>query len=261
MDAPGALHRHDAPRRQGLLSQGDGVAGLLAAFGVQIDRPGPAHRAAIGLGVVAAAADVPVLGGAVGTHDKPGHGGGRTVVGQAADDGKPWPAVGAVEEGIAVPPALRVLHFFQAGSAGGQVGGNQGGSLSPRTGPDGKARLPGGGYLLGADRLHHRQGRRGGAQSCFKCIQRFGGALQLQFQTGGGIAGPAAEAKTGGQPVDVRPEPHPLDDAFDLKAAPGHASAWSASRTLAATWAASSSRPSPVRLDTWNSGPSGLTPL
>ena len=261
VDAAGALHRDDPPRRQGLLGQGDGVALLLGPCGVQVERPGPADRAAVGLGVVPAAADVFVFGVAGGAHPEPGHGGGGAVIGQATDDGKPGPAVGAVDEGVAVPPALWVLHLFQAGFAGGQVGGNQCGGLAPGAGPDHKPPLPGGGFFFYMDGLHHRQGRRGGAQRLPKGIQGGGGAFQLQFQPGGGVPGPARKAEPGRQPVDVRPEPHPLDDAFDEKMAPDHASAARASRTLAATWAASSSRPSPVRLETWNRGPSGLTPL
>src|SRR5699024_8061932 len=84
----------------------DGVAGQGLPRFIQIKGPGPAGGAAVGLGVVAAAAQVGVFGGAAAAHGKPGHGGIGPVVGQGPQDGKSGPAVGAVDERIAVPPAV-----------------------------------------------------------------------------------------------------------------------------------------------------------
>ena len=214
VDAAGPFDRDRPACGQGPLGQGDGVAGQGPARIVQIKGPGPAGGAAVGLGVVAAAAQVGVFGGAAAAHGKPGHGGIGPVVGQGPQDGKAGPAVGAVDERIAVPPAGRVGHFPQAGGAGGQVGGGQGGRAAGGAGQDGKGGLaPAGGQGPHRDLFHHGQGRRPGAQGAHERLDGVGRALQLQLHPGGGVAGPAAQAQPGREPVEERPEPHPLHDA------------------------------------------------
>ena len=221
VDAAGPLDRHRLAGGEGLLGQGDGVAGQFAPLRVQIKGAGPAGGAAVGLGVIAPAADVGVFGGTVTAHGKAGHRGVGTVVGQGFQDGKARPAVGAVDEGVAVPPAGRVGHFPQAGGAGGKVGGSQGGRAPGGTGQDGERCLPpAGGQGLHLHLFHYREGRRLGAQGLQKRLQRVGRAFQLQLDPGGGVAGPAAQAQPGREPVEERPEPHPLHDAADQDADP-----------------------------------------
>ena len=58
---------------------------------------------------------------------KRGHGGRRPVVRQAADDGEPGPAVGAVDERVPVTPVGRVEQLGEAALAGGDVRRNRGG--------------------------------------------------------------------------------------------------------------------------------------
>ena len=264
MDAPGALDGHDAPGGQRTLGRRDGVAGLFPPFGVEIKGPRPAHGAAVGLGVVASAADVAVFGGAGGAHGEPGHRGVGPVVGQRPQDREPRPAVGAVDEGVAVAPVGGVGQFLQAGGAGGQVGGGQGGRGPGGAGQDGKPAVPAAArQRLHGQVLHHGQRGRRGANRFHKAVQGGRRAFQFQFHPGGGVAGPAGQLFPGGQPVQEGAEPHPLHDAgnFDPDAPGGvcvpHASA---ARMRPARWAARASSPSPVRTEVWNSGAWGLTP-
>ena len=229
VDAPRPLDRQDAPRRQGALGQGDRVAVHRAAGGVQVEGPGPADRAGVGLGVVPAGGDVAVFGRTGRAHGKAGHGGVGPVVGQRLQDGEPGPAVGAVDEGVAVAAVGGVVHLPQAGRAGGQVGGHQGGASPAGAGADDEPPVPcRGGQQLGLHRLHHRQRRRVPAHRRQEGVQPGGVALQLPFHPGGGVAHPARQGEAAGQPVEEGPEPHPLHDAADPEApalGPPHASA------------------------------------
>lgn len=73
-----------------------------------------AGRAADRLGVEPAVQWVEVLPLALPAHGEPGHRGGGPVVGDVPDDGEPRPAVGAVDEGMAVTPVGGVEQFGQA---------------------------------------------------------------------------------------------------------------------------------------------------
>ena len=75
---------------------------------------GPQHRAGVGLGVEAAVGRVLVLGAAGGAHGKAGHRGQRPVVGDAAHDREARPAVGAVDERVAVAAVGGVEQLAQA---------------------------------------------------------------------------------------------------------------------------------------------------
>ncbi len=105
--------------------------------------PGPADGAGIGFGVKAAICGVFILGAAPGAQGKTGHGGVRPVVGDIADDRETGAAVGAVDEGVAITPVLRVFHLPQAVGAGCDVGGDE--DFFPAfllTGDDAKIRFP-----------------------------------------------------------------------------------------------------------------------
>ena len=266
VDAARALHRHDAPGPQRPLRQGHGVAGQLPPAVVQVKRPRPAHRAAVGLGVVAAGGNVGILGRAGRAHGKPRHRRVGAVVGQRPQNRKPRPAVGTVGKRVAVTAAGRVGQFFFAGGAGGQVGRGQRGGGPGGAGQNGKAIVAGGAcQRLRHHVLHHRQRRRGGAHGVQKGLDAFRLAGQRQFHPGGGVARPAGQLQALRQPVQKRPEPHPLHDAGNLHphmAGPGsdlfaHASA---ARMRPARCALSSSTPAPVRAAVSNSGAPGLTP-
>ena len=264
VDAAGPLDGHDLPRGQRPLGQRDGVAGAFPARRVQKKGPRPAGGAAVGLGMVAAAADVGVFGGAGGAQGEPGHRGVGPVVGQRPQDREPRPAVGAVEEGVAVAPVGGGGQFLQAGGAGGQVGGGQGGRGPGGAGPDGKPAVPAAArQRLHGQVLHHGQRGRRGAHRLHKALDGGPVPLQFQFHPGGGVAGPAGQLFPGGQPVQEGAEPHPLHDAGNFGPhAPGRARPvhTRAARMRPARWAASSSSPSPVRTEVRNSGAPGFTP-
>lgn len=72
-----------------------------------------ADRATIGLGMKAPIHGIEIFPAAVPAHRKVFHRGLGTVVGNGFDDGKPWPAVGAVDKGVAEPAIGRVGQFFE----------------------------------------------------------------------------------------------------------------------------------------------------
>ena len=264
MDSPGALHRQDGAGGQGPLGQGDGVPGLFPAVAVQVEGPGPAHRAAVRLGMVTPALDVAVLGGAGGAHGKFRHGGVGPVIGQRPQDGKPRPAVGAVDERVPVPAVGGIVQLCQTGRAGGKVGGGQRLGSPGGAGQNDKPRIPAAaGQRLHLHLLHHRQRWRLGSDLADKPLDGVPAALQLQLHPGGGVAGPAGQVFPQGQPVQKRPEPHPLHNAGDGQMNPDrivrsvHARA---ARIRPARCSLRASRPSPVRMDSRNIGPWGFTP-
>jgi hypothetical protein len=62
---------------------------------------------------------------------EPAHRGVDAVVGNAFDDAEARPAMGAVDEGIAVAPVAGIVQFAQAGRAGGEIGHHHGGRRTP----------------------------------------------------------------------------------------------------------------------------------
>ena len=103
---------------RGLLLERRGLTGLEGD-------PGPAHRARHRLGVEAAASGILVLGAAGRAEGELGHRRPRAVVGEMADDGVAGPAVGAVDERIAVPPiggiSISRRHASQVATSGGTI--------------------------------------------------------------------------------------------------------------------------------------------
>lgn len=111
------------------------------------------------------------------------------------------------------------------------------------------------------DSLNDRQWRRVGAQGTLKGVQRVGGTFQLQLQAGSGVAGPSVQGKGGGQPVDKGAKAYPLDNALNEENAVGSCVGSQRGAHLIGNMCGQFIQPSPVRLDTLNSGPSGFTPL
>ena len=140
VEATQSLHRHNPLLPQTLRGQGDGVALHWLSLPVQIVHLGPAGGTAVGLGVVAAVADVPVFRLALPTHGKGSHGGQRAVVGDIPDDGKTGAAVGAVEKGVTVAPVPRVSELPETVLTDPHIGTDEGVVLPPLlAAPNGKA--------------------------------------------------------------------------------------------------------------------------
>ena len=79
------------------------------------------HGTRVGLGVKTAIDRIVVLRLAFGAHLEGSHRRLRPVVGDVPDDGEAGAAVGAIDEGIAVAPVVRVEEFPQAVVADGDV--------------------------------------------------------------------------------------------------------------------------------------------
>ena len=122
-----ALHRDDASSSEGR-GRGEQRGLLLERWGLTGPEgdPGTAHRARHRLGVEAAASGILVLGAAGRAEGELHHRRPRAVVGEIADDGVARPAVGAVDERIAVPPIGGIFHLPEARLAGGDVGRDDG---------------------------------------------------------------------------------------------------------------------------------------
>ncbi len=250
------------------------------------DQPQPrtARRTADWLRVEAPVAGVLVLPGAVGAQREARHRGVRTVVRQPGDDRETRPAVRTGDERMAVAPVAGVAELGQTVGAGRGVGCHE----RPYTaagagGDDAEAALPGDGQFGGLHRLHHRERRRVRRDARAEPLDGRRRALDLRHHPFAGVRHVPRQTEAGGQPVDVRPEPHPLhhaphDDPRTPRGAgvrrrrgtdPGsgaHASAraitgaWTASPSAAAS--ARSTRtpaPSPVRTDVSTTSTPGLT--
>ena len=164
------------------------------AGGVDQGDPGPALGAGVRLGVEAAVERVLVLGPAALAHVEGGHRGQRAVVGDAGDDRKAGPAVGAVREGVAMAPVGGIEDLGEALGAGGEVRGDEGlrGSPSPRL-EDPELALAPRRRGLHRHRLDRRQRRRVGAQPREQLVDRGGRALDLEHHPALVVQHPAAE--------------------------------------------------------------------
>ena len=108
----------------------------------------------------AAVGRVLVLAAAGGTHREGRHRRARAVVGTAADDREPGPALRAVEERVAIPAVGRVEQLPQAVVAGGDVGRDQAVRRPPRLSTIAKPVSPGGSHLLDVTVGDPRERRR-----------------------------------------------------------------------------------------------------
>ncbi len=184
---------------------------------VEADQPdaratgGAGHR----LGVKAAVGRAFVLGPTVGAHGKGGHGGGGAVVGDAAQDAQPWPAMGAVGEGIAVAAGRGIGDLGGTGGAKGGVGRNLG---MRRAGEAvGDVEAFGEHARIGAtiDALDPGERRRLAAKRRDEGIDggsAAGGPHQHAITI---VQDLAAQAELPGRPPDGRPKAHALHAAAD----------------------------------------------
>ena len=155
-----------------------------------------------------------VLGPAVGTEGKTGHGGVGPVVGQGVDQGVAGSALGAVGEGVAVPAVARGLHLGQAIRADEVVGRQVDVRLA--AGAAFKDAEAGHAFRLGwdvADQLRPGQGWGLGDQIPGEGVETGLVAFGMDLHPAGDVLHPAVQAQTEGKPVDEGPEADPLDMA------------------------------------------------
>jgi hypothetical protein len=173
--------------------------------------------AGVGLGVEAAVERILVLGLAAVAHPEAGHRGQRPVVGDAADDREARPAVGAVDERIAVAAIGGVPQLGQAVGAGRGVGRDRRVLLAAGVAArdDLEAADPGRGELGRLDVLDPGQRRRLRAQPLEELVDRAPGSLHLEQDALAVVEHEAVELELVGQAVDVGPEADTLDGAGD----------------------------------------------
>ena len=214
MEPADPLDRGDLSRFERLLTKSDRVAGDRIARVVRKPKPRPAVVAAHGLRVIAASRNIKKLRRAFIAHREACHRGLFSVVGDAADDRKARPAVGAVDERVAIAAVLLVEQLAHAGVARRRVGRDRRFDRLARGALfDDKIALPRRHEFRALDALDQRQRRRFGCERGAKFFDRPRAALQFDRHAARGVADEAAEGISPGKPIDERPKPDALHRA------------------------------------------------
>ena len=181
-------------------------------------QPRPTDEAGVRLRVEAPVGRVAVLGGALGAHREVAHGRHRPVVGHVGDDREARPAVGAVDERVAVAPVTGGEQLGEAVRARRDVGRDErhraflGVGLS-----DLERREPFRFDVLGHHRLDHRHRRCALAEQRWECGDRLGVALDNAVDPVRCVEHPARQTLFDGQVVHEGAEANALDDACDVQ--------------------------------------------
>src|SRR5262249_10288781 len=149
-----------------------------------------------------------ILGPAERAHGKCGHGGALAVIGRAGDDREPRSAVGAIEEGIAITPVVRIEKLGQAVVASRHIGGNEDRSrcVARRlTGLDPKLAIAKWRLSVPRQAVNLCEWRKFGDQVEKKAIERLGVALDFDQDTVSPILDKAKELPSRRQAVHERP--------------------------------------------------------
>ena len=212
LDAEDAARFYEAPRRL------DAVARQPAALSVEEEGLRPADGAAVRLRVVAPVFYVLKLRLAVRAHRKLRHGGVRPVIGDGFNNRESRPAVGAVYEGVSVPPVGRVEQLAQAVRADARVRRNERPHPLTALARDDAEPLKVLSPLHGAGLhgLDERQRRRLLPQRGQKRLKRRLLSLELEPGAVCGVPHPARQAVLLHQPVYERTEPNSLYYSADL---------------------------------------------
>ncbi len=204
------------------LSRPDRAGGLLdgpMSSGVREHQPRAADRTGVGLGVKAPVGGILVLCPAPAAHFKVAHGGIDAIVGDRVDDAESRPAGGAVGKRISITTVAGIEDLPEALRAGSEVGEDfPAARVAVFPGLEdleGQAAL--GGALDGSDRSHDGAGRRLVAQAVEEAAGIGGGALDLDFHAGRGIAYPAGQLEVAGQSIDEGAEADALHRAGHLE--------------------------------------------
>ena len=215
-----ALDRDDQPVGQPSRRTVDGVdrARYSGPLSTRADEPHPraAPGAGVGLGVKATIGRVVILPPAFVAHLEARHRRGRPVVGDAGDDREPRPAVGAVDERVAVPAIRGVEQLRQALPAGGRVGGHRSvGRAAPRADHDPEAGFAERGHRLGPDALDLGQRRRFPLDASHEALHRVGLALNFEQDAVLVVEHVAGQPLLVREPVGEGAKTHTLDRALD----------------------------------------------
>ena len=188
-----------------------------------------ADGAGHGFGVEAPVAGVGVLGRAVGAEREAPHRRTDPVVRKVLDDGGARPAVGAVDERVAVAPVAGVAHLAQAGVADRRVRRDLArcrARVAGRAVPHAEAllerRLP---CTTGqVDPAYPGENRNVGPQTRRELLDDVGRSRDLALHVPVHIGHPAVQAEGGRRAVHEGPEADSLDDPVHLEASYGHGS-------------------------------------
>jgi hypothetical protein len=211
-----------------------------------------ARRAGVRLRVEAPVGRVVVLGLAGRAHREARHRGRRPVVGHAGDDREARPAVGAVDERVAVAAVGGVEELGEAGVAGRGVGSDRGVGAPADARADAEPRLARVGDRLAGHRFDRRERRRVAVQPREEVVDRL--ALDLDEHAERVVEDEAREVELGRQPVHERAEADALHNSGHTRTDPHisstsvwYAAAWASwmrgmcSERTTITWSASDS--------------------
>ncbi len=230
MKSAQTLDRQDLPRLQKPTSLGQDIIGFNTVATHFKPHLRPALRAGVGLGMKASVTRVFILTLARITHGERSHGGERTVVGNAVDDGPARTTVGAIGEGVTESPVAGVTDIRETVGASGCVGGNQGvgawsiaGFFNAET-KEGSQRW----QIFFLHRNNTRKSRSFFFKTAGKIFHRLGRPLHFNQDPGAGIAHHAHQVLVFSQIKNKRPKAHTLDDATHQQPAVQLSHAWPA---------------------------------
>ena len=174
----------------------------------------PALRAGVGLGMEAAIDRVGILCRAGRAHSKAGHRRRGTVIGQRRHDAVSRSTVGAVDERVPVPPVGGLVQLAKAVGTSRHISGDRGGVHRVAPAPDNDETGRAGNRQRGVvDGLDASERRGLDPQRLEEAGNRRGIAFHLDKDPVGVVANEAVQAESARQPVDERPETHPLHAA------------------------------------------------
>ncbi len=180
-----------------------------------------ACRTCIRLRVKAPVCGVLILPSAGIAHLEAAHGRQRPVVRDVFDNREAGATVRAVGERIAIAAIGRIEDIGDAFGAGRRIGSD--GlivAIDRAARNDAKAPLPPRIERRRLNCVDTRQARRLGAQRTCERVEHRAAALNFDHHAPRRVADPAVEPEPGRQIPDEWAEPHPLDDAANLKAPP-----------------------------------------
>lgn len=189
----------------------------------------PAIKAGIGLRVKTPVEWVGILRGALGTHGKTIHRGGRSIVRQRADDGKARPAVSAVDKRVVIAPIGGVEQLAQTIIAGGDIGRDERrvrglvlrchNTKALLIGSAPAARL----QIRNIDSLNASRRGRMLRKSSDKSVNRLGTGVRLDMHAVARVEHPSANAMRHGLAIHKRPHANALHNARYMNMHMSHA--------------------------------------
>ena len=217
-----SLHRHDKPCMQCFRSSADGIFTLdffprpLPQLGLRTATP-----AGVRLGVKAAIRRVVILRLTRRTHGKNRHRSAWPVIGDVAHDGEARPAVGAVDERIAVSPVRRLEEFPPTVCTDGNVRRDERANfVSGFAAHDAEAGIVTQRSFPHRDVGDARQRRRFCRKARNELFNSPGRPLHFDRHAGGGVADRPIQPANLRQSKHIRPEADSLHNARHIDLAP-----------------------------------------